>query len=255
MKIISRQEIGLRPAKSATKFSERVKGTVAHWEGINTNYTGDLEESKKAFRNIQAAHLANVIEGYVDIAYNFGIDMAGHVLEGRGYNVQSGANGSSTANKQYIAIVFIMGVNQVLTDAARAAYLELANGIGGEKKVHSDFIATACPGDQIRSWIKQGTPTSGSNPTPPPAQPVPVVPSYPLPTDHWYGTPNKNPKNHSGYWQQDRPAIILIQRALGQIADGLYGDKTKAAVINFQNRNGLAADGLAGVKTWTKIFN
>lgn len=253
MQTISRQEIGLRPAKSATKFSTKPLGTVAHWEGITTNYTGALEDAKKAWRNIQASHLANKSEGYVDIAYNYGISLGGHILEGRGESNQGGANGTSQSNKDYVSVCFIMGVNQVLTEEAKAAFTTISNHIGGTKKVHSDFRSTACPGDQIRSWIRQGAAVQG-NTTPAPPAPKSITPGYPLPTTEWYGTPSKNPKNHSGYWAQDRPAIMLIQRSLGAIVDGYYGDKTRAKVLKFQYANGLSPDGLAGFNTWSKMF-
>lgn len=42
MKIITRLEIGLKPARSATQFKTKPLGTVAHWEGITTEYTGDF---------------------------------------------------------------------------------------------------------------------------------------------------------------------------------------------------------------------
>jgi len=254
MQVISRNEIGLRAAKSATKFLYKPKGTVAHWEGINLNASGDLEDAKKVWRNIQSSHMANKSEGYVDIAYNYGISLGGHILEGRGDTIQGGANGTSQANKDYLSVVFIMGVNQTLTEAAKSAYLQLYSRIGGERKLHKDFRATACPGDQITSWIRSGCPMSGANPTPAPELPKPVAPGYPLPVDHWYGVKSSNPRNHSGYWEQDRPAIRLIQASLGTIADGVYGNITRQKVINFQQSNGLTPDGLAGANTWRKIF-
>lgn len=256
MQVVNRTEIGLRPARSATKFTAPPLGVVAHWEGITTSYDGSLEDGKKAWRNIQASHLANVKEGYVDIAYNYGITLGGHILEGRGDTIQGGANGTGLANRTYISVCFIMGVNQTLTEAAKAAFLEISSHIGGTKNCHSDFRATACPGDQIRSWIKNdGCKMNGANPTPPPpVAPKPVEPAFPLPSGHWYGTKSANPRNHSGYWEADRPAIRAIQRSVGAVADGIYGEKTKAAVISFQHRNGLAADGLTGLITWSTMF-
>jgi N-acetyl-anhydromuramyl-L-alanine amidase AmpD len=45
------------------------------------------------------------------------------------------------------------------------------------------------------------------------------------------------------------PAVAALQRRLGVVADGDFGEVTKAAVEAFQRRAGLEADGIAGPKT------
>ena len=47
--------------------------------------------------------------------------------------------------------------------------------------------------------------------------------------------------------------VKLIQKALGQGADGIFGKGTEAAVKEWQTKNGLTADGLVGPNTLAKM--
>lgn len=79
--------------------------------------------------------------------------------------------------------------------------------------------------------------------------------SFPLPSGEWYGQPNSDDRNHSGYYNTaDRPAIKMIQGFVGVTADGFYGPDTDSAVRSYQANNGLAEDGCVGVNTWSKMF-
>jgi peptidoglycan hydrolase-like protein with peptidoglycan-binding domain len=49
-------------------------------------------------------------------------------------------------------------------------------------------------------------------------------------------------------------AVKAVQRALGILADGVYGPQTRAAVRAFQTKNGLVADGIVGAKTRAALF-
>ncbi|MFE6305049.1 N-acetylmuramoyl-L-alanine amidase [Nocardiopsis sp. NPDC057823] len=80
---------------------------------------------------------------------------------------------------------------------------------------------------------------------------------YPLPAGHWYGPESVDPRNHSGFWERDRPAIRKIQDKVGVKKDGRYGPKTKDGVAAWQRRAGFTGrdvDGLTGPKTWRKMF-
>jgi len=69
--------------------------------------------------------------------------------------------------------------------------------------------------------------------------------------------PDKTPTVFPG---QIRPgskgeSVKLIQKALGMVADGDFGPKTKAAVIKFQdNHDNLDSNGIVGPKTWAELM-
>lgn len=68
--------------------------------------------------------------------------------------------------------------------------------------------------------------------------PVPEVPVFP-------GTIKPGDKSDG---------VKTIQRALGLVADGIYGNQTKAAVIKFQdNHDNLDSNGIIGPKTWAEL--
>ena len=46
----------------------------------------------------------------------------------------------------------------------------------------------------------------------------------------------------------------LMQRKIGVVADGIFGNGTKQAVINYQRSKGLVADGIVGRNTWRKLL-
>ena len=48
--------------------------------------------------------------------------------------------------------------------------------------------------------------------------------------------------------------VKTIQRALALVADGIYGNQTKAAVIKFQdNHDNLDSNGIIGPRTWAEL--
>jgi cell wall-associated NlpC family hydrolase len=51
------------------------------------------------------------------------------------------------------------------------------------------------------------------------------------------------------------PTVARVQRALGILADGVFGHKTRGAVMAFQRSHGLQADGIVGPKTRSALFN
>ncbi|WP_283176812.1 peptidoglycan-binding domain-containing protein [Gemmobacter sp. 24YEA27] len=49
------------------------------------------------------------------------------------------------------------------------------------------------------------------------------------------------------------PDVREVQAALGVVADGIFGPRTRAALIDFQSRRQLLPDGICGAMTWAAI--
>lgn len=47
--------------------------------------------------------------------------------------------------------------------------------------------------------------------------------------------------------------VRVLQRALGLVADGLFGELTEAKVRGFQAEHGLKVDGIVGPETWARL--
>jgi N-acetylmuramoyl-L-alanine amidase len=102
--------------------------------------------------------------GWLDVAYSHVFCGHGHVFVGRGFGVRSAANGTTEANDRYYAICFL-GDDSVgradITPAARRTLQQLIAEYrrrypkAREVRPHSDFVATACPGDELRALISR----------------------------------------------------------------------------------------------------
>ena len=73
---------------------------------------------------------------------------------------------------------------------------------------------------------------------------------FPLPAGHWYGPMSPDTRNHSGYWEKDRPAIQAIQREVGVPQTGRFDAITAAACSKWKVQNGHPSDPLIGQRTW-----
>lgn len=241
------------------KWTKKPIGFCIHWEG-QPRPTSSLEETLKFLNGILNYHfnLKNKDGSwtYAWIAYNYAIDSLGNIIELRGREFESGAQKSG--NTEELAILMLD-----LTEASKKAFNELRDnfigaGFAGDKvEPHSRWVETACPGEEIKNWIKDGYKSSPSAATPnvtPPIQSTPAAVKFPLPSGHWYSTPNKDPRNHSGFYSEsDAEGVKQIQQALGIPADGKFGNQTLQAVRNFQQRNGLRVDGMVGEITWPRL--
>lgn len=261
MNFHTRDQWGARPpeAKSTINPSSR----TTHWNGNEIfGYDGVIADHNRCFslvRGIQNYHMDH--NGWSDIAYNGVVCPHGFLFEGRGYGIRSAANGTNSANSQSEAFCYLGGQNNPFTNEGKSVFAELGVTLG-----HRDWYNTACPGDEIYGWIQSGA--TYPQPTPGPV-PVPIfdIGIFPLSAGHWYGPPNSNPKNHSGYyWANDRPGIYLIQEAMARLGrlpyegiDGRYGPNTSGVIRQFQtdvDPSGNATggiDGLTGAMTWQVV--
>jgi hypothetical protein len=138
-----------------------------HYEGtaVSTKLLTDHDACIAEWKAIRASHLANTVENYSDIAYNYGACPHGFLLEGRGIGKRTGANGNQELNIAHYAIVGLVGSSGLVepTDGMLGAIrdgIELlrAHGAGMEIKGHRDGYATACPGTALYAWVQQGAP-------------------------------------------------------------------------------------------------
>jgi hypothetical protein len=112
-------------------------------------------------RGMQRYHMEE--NGWLDVAYNHILCGHGHVFVGRGFGARSAANGTKDANDRYFAICFLgddSAGRADVTPEGRRTLTRLIAEYGRrypralEVRPHSDFYATACPGDELRALIR-----------------------------------------------------------------------------------------------------
>lgn len=157
MKIISRAAWGAQAwngTPNAVALSQRTEFYVHYDGGSHITRTGYA-----IMRAIEAEHLA---QDWAGVGYNFVVDQAGNVYEGRGWDRQ-GAHCPSH-NVSGLGVQIAIGGDQEPSAkalaACRALYEEACRKTGRKlaKRGHKDGIATACPGTKLYAWVKAGMP-------------------------------------------------------------------------------------------------
>ncbi|MGW4648031.1 peptidoglycan recognition protein family protein [Kitasatospora sp. NPDC004289] len=270
MDLVRRSNWGAaEPKRPLTPLTDRPKGVKIHYEGtaVPADLAGPDQHHRCAarVRAIQASHMANTAEGYVDGAYTAIVCPHSAVYEMRGAGMQCAANGNGALNKAHYAVCAMLG-DSGLTEPTEAMlnglvdaieWLRRDGGAGPEVRGHRDGYATSCPGEPLYRWVQQGAPRpAGQTPPPvvqPPQPPAPpqqpnVLKAYP---GHVMGyAPNRRDPDVQAFQQRMR------DRGWGGIgsADGYFGQKTLDTVRAFQAEKGLDRDGLIGPATWTAAF-
>lgn len=159
MQITPRSGWGAAPPENPpTVWSvSSLQGICQHWFG-SPKAAASHSGCDDLLRSVQRSHQAGE---YNDIAYNFGVCPHGTVYELRGWAVQTGANGTSAANRTHLAIVYMAGTGDPLTDLGKASLRELYHeafrrGVGQTVKRHGEFVGTSCPGPAVTAWINSG---------------------------------------------------------------------------------------------------
>lgn len=178
MAIIRRSQWGA-PATSPATYIGSTRGTKVHYLG--TAYASRPHDQCAAYvRQIRASHLADVKEGYVDVAYNYLVCEHGSAFEGRGVHKRTGANGTAALNSQDYAVCALLGSSgltkpsDAMLHGLRDAIEELrehgraGTWVGG----HRDGHATTCPGDPLYDWVQRGAPRPAAQ-EPPEPKPAP----------------------------------------------------------------------------------
>ena len=247
--LITRAEWGARrPAGSI--------GTIAP-EGITVHYNGpafggfpwDHGRCAQMVRGTQAFHLDG--RGWADIAYTACVCPHGFVFEGRGTRQRTAAQGTNAGNARSLALMFLAGEGEPLTDEARAVAIWWANEIARTplRWAHRDWHSTACPGAPLTAWkgtgfIPPGVPAPPTAPPPPP--PVPAIPTPAPPALPARATLRRGDRGRD---------VSILQLELTAVAgftgavDGDYGPATEAKVRDVQRLFKLGEDGIAGPKT------
>lgn len=168
--IVSRAEWGATPwdgTPNSVALSQRTEFFV-HYDGGNPiTYTG-----VQVPRAIERAHLN---QGWSGIGYNFVVDQAGTIYEGRGWGLQ-GAH-CPGHNISGLGVQIAIGGDQQPSAAAlaacRALYDEACERTGRTlaKMGHKDGYATACPGTHLYAWVQAGMPAGDHTPAPDPGDP------------------------------------------------------------------------------------
>src|SRR3954463_8560519 len=155
--IISRTTWGAKPwngTPATVSLTKRSEFFVHYDGGAHITRTGYA-----IMRAIEAEHLGN---GWSGVGYNFVVDQAGNIYEGRGWTLQGAhcPNHNTTGIGVQIAIGGDQEPSAKALAACRALYEEACKKTGRTlaKRGHRDGFATACPGTKLYAWVKAGMP-------------------------------------------------------------------------------------------------
>lgn len=283
--LITRAQWGAAPARGTGNALGNPTGATVHWEGPGVG-TRPHSQCAALVRGIQAFHQNT--RGWTDIAYNLMACEHGAVFEGRGAHRGNAANGSTASNLSRYSVCALVGTGDPVTDVLKGGILDGVAYLRAESGTplpvidcHSDHFPTACPGPDLRAWVKGGANRPGAAdrpggsvgdaassipnlpPAPKPAPrptPKPAVkaPAFPLPAG-WYFGPKSGPRESvSGYyghrddlrkWQAQ-----MARRGWTIAVDGLYGPGTAQTARAFQLEKRLGVDGLIGPATWAAAW-
>jgi hypothetical protein len=187
---------------------------ILHWGGtpvLASAAKGDPHYERVQLRAWERYHVNS--QGWRGIAYNWAIGNSGTLYRLRGDNANGATSGDYEPNDvdefdEGVAVVFIVGTGQTVTDAAFATFrdmwaavpeLELVIGHRDVWRNSGTGSNTSCPGDQLAAWIDNDEYVTGGN----------------------------SMYVHEG---QTGPWVEYWQKALGVTRDGVYGPDTVAAV-------------------------
>lgn len=232
LQIVSRAQWGARPPVSEVKVPTSARtGFAVHYSAAPSTQT---------VRAIQNYHMDS--NGWWDIGYNFLVDTAGRIFEGRGW-ANEGAHATGY-NTTHIGVCFI-GRNGDATQASmnsiRSLYFHWIEMTGHSLSAtyHGAIGNTDCPGAALRGWVLSGLPGTT----------IPIVGGEPV----YDGLP---PGDGSSGGLTTVRSIASQQSAVNGLGysppldvDGVFGPLTDAGVRWLQTRVGATADGLWGPNT------
>lgn len=159
MNFVTRARWGAKAPTSRIPWVwDDVLGIAVHWPGGNT--PNDHSQCDDVVRSEQANQMNT--RGYRDIAYNALICKHGYVYEGRWFNDESGANGTTAGNQTYFAVSFLVGLTEEPPQVMYDAFKEVRALVLAKQphataiQPHSHFVQDQCPGDRLRAAIAAG---------------------------------------------------------------------------------------------------
>ena len=228
----------------------RVKGVVVHHGGVREAPAGVA-----AVLAFERHHMDE--RGWNAIAYNWLVDEAGVIYEGRGAGVVGGA--TRGWNSRTESICYTQWGGDALPQAAKKSIRWLVDdvayryGDGLWVKAHRDFSSTTCPGDVLYRFVQEGCQLSVGDPS---AIDWNAIAAF---VSGLRASVASRPLS-----RRRRSRGVAVRAAQSRLrdrgfdpgpVDGIYGKDTRDAVKAFQRSLGvLKADGVIGVRTWDALF-
>lgn len=252
---VSRAECGLRPPRSKTTLTGS-RGNTGHWEGPRMGWPWDHSQCPAKIRGIQAYHMS---KGWADLAYSSLECGHGYVFEARWFGIRTAANGTDIGNARHHAHCALIGEGDAVTLELKRAQRDVTMhfeilGSGTERKVHSDWKATACNGS-MKSYWREGLP-----------DPFPVPPPPPPTNDDLRSRVMNNPvlkKGATGHHVRIMQALLVAHATdlamyfsgddMDAWCDGVFGSNTEFVLATWQDRTGVlnqSERGICGPNTW-----
>ncbi|MEU0084885.1 peptidoglycan-binding protein [Streptomyces sp. NPDC006274] len=166
--IISRATWGARPWDNDPASNGPTHVSLSSRTEFFVHYDGAHHITSTGYAIPRAIDYQHQTKGWAGIGYNFVVDQAGNIYEGRGW-LRQGAH-CPGHNISGIGVQIAVGGDQKPTEAALAAcrwlYDEACRRTGRTlaKRGHRDGIATQCPGDILYAWVEAGMPAKGYEP-------------------------------------------------------------------------------------------
>lgn len=237
---LTRTQWGAAPAKRPPTPMPTAGGVTIHYEGPTMGAYSHSTCIGKV-RGIQRFHMANVQQGWKDVAYNEIVCRHGVRFECRGYGVKSGANGNGAANAGSYSICAMVGDKDEITPELVVGLADAAadyrrHGAGPRVWGHRDHIATACPGNPLYALVNSGAFSSNT--------PVPEEDDMPSILDFWTAKLTKKGttlgKGEKGQAEENEAPLDILTRMARNIETVAVDARTARALSEEQAKTGRA---------------
>lgn len=161
MRVVGRQAWDAVPPRGREPLPpQNARGVAVHYSGMDADEEADHARCPPRVRAIQRYHMES--KGWLDIAYSQLVCVHGYVFVGRGFGIRTAANGTTAANDNYFAICLLGNDTEGRADVTRPARHALGELIreyqrryphARRVRPHSAFVATECPGRELRAYI------------------------------------------------------------------------------------------------------